>query len=1664
MNYWCFVRWLVQPTQENPTILTLLSPTDRHFLSFPEKKNLRPNHEAVQSAPLNDDNKSQPIHAPATVHTIVHTHCTTMNDNNNDDPRESCVQVAVRIRPLLGVEDESCVQHHQNMIQIGGPSGPRFTFDNVLNCSQQELFDTQIESLVDKCVSGYNATILAYGQTGSGKTHTILGNAPDCQPNDKDAGIIPRAMDSLFQKLNQANNDNNTFSVSLQFLELYGEAIRDLLTTPHTSQNTKLTIRDLGHAEPEVVGATQRDIGTVQEGLQLLSVGLLRRVTGATAMNESSSRSHAIITVHIVQQQTVRTVNDENENESTTTIRSKFSFVDLAGAERQKRTQATGKRLKEGIDINKGLSNLGNVISALGDPKKAGKKTTHVPYRDAKLTRLLKGSLGGNHKTLMIACISPAVCNMGESLNCLRYANRAKNIQNTAVINVDSHTRKLQELQGTVQTLGQCLLQVIDNTDEPPSLSREQVVALLSSGSGGVNTTTTTTTTPVQARSVGSSSNNKAAVLSPSSVSSPSLSVHRLHSQLQESQSHHDAAEQEVVRLKAEQAVTSLLLQNHTPTELERHFEQKALMYEQEIAQLTRTVQEFEQKLTSPLPEWDEEFVTSQEALAKIQRSKLSSIRAALHLGEEAVDDEEDDEEADEQDEHDGDEDHHAEEELASKYIGNLDDSTELDSAQVTKVAEALDELSQNIEAKEKLIDQIKKSKEREAMMRLFYEEKLNELQQTLVERENERDQLVMDLESAKEANTVSEELQTKLSKKQEQINALKKMQQDYRKQTANSTRKTADLNRLGKLQGEVKSMKRRKADMQKELALEKRNHAKELNRLNKMVIQKNREINKIQKASTKHEIEAEKAKNVSKNRLMELSQLKKTLRQYKRGIGLDPVLVGRRQSSHPRKQPSSGNKSAVDVDRVRDYFDKKVANVVRKEALVDKMAIEWEEFFHLNTQLEDLDRNDPDSADTLQNLQVQIQFVNDKIRKTGKRLRQSKAESVEQAEKNEGEGGFLFDKDFRALCQGTAAEASKSAAAKVLFGMVVRERRRVAALAKTASSLDERLQQAERAAEVSDSALRSHMEDHREEVGEINRKHMEHILSLMNMVNNDKPENSESDTLPFDEDNMSTEHVLQKKLLVLSNERVAMLENQLSELQMESRVKEEYRSQLEDVKVTLSTKTEECAYLVQTRNDLRSVLRQIREEASKIGDNGTEVAGLRESIVEMVDRGLHSQSTSLTKNGRLSASGRSSTGGSGDASDRANVIRGVSPRLEKHIEVMHSSDSDGGSTDEDEPEWAESIMNDLALIAEGKVPPSLEESLMDNITIRKKRPKTVFDRLTNPNNFTGTQKARRDADREVIFYEYENSREPDIVSPVNTESTDDLTPTDEANKKSVFDRLTSPSHFTGTQKEKFHETTKSKRDRSAEISADRVLDVLVDGEGNRDAPSEQPAHDQGHLPSDYRQQNVFDRLQKTTTAATAAKQIEVAHQENRGNNHSKGLRSASSTESENTTTKQVNLKQRPDPPAAEEQSSTEEKSPSEDDVTPTSREAYTKQNVFDRLQKTVTQASAVRRSKRLQETRSQDTVSPSNSESTAPAKKANGKRRSDSSNTDESTDTALKTRGSDGSLDATRKKGGNKRGSGDSGADGFRPQNVFERLTKTTTEAYAQKTNRPNH
>ncbi|XP_026217944.1 kinesin-like protein KIF21A isoform X2 [Anabas testudineus] len=391
-------------------------------------------------------------------------------------PDESSVRVALRIRPQLAKEKiEGC--HICTYVMPGEPQvvlgkDKAFTYDYVfdMDTQQDSIYTHCTEQLIDGCFEGYNATIFAYGQTGSGKTYT-MGTGFDVNIGEEELGIIPRAVNHLFKGIEerrQAATEQGRpvpeFKINAQFLELYNEEVLDLFDTARDfearKQKSNIKIHEDANGGIYTVGVTTRTVTSAAEMMQCLKLGALSRTTASTQMNVQSSRSHAIFTIHLCQVRVCspdnndnvtdnRLVNDSEINEFET-LTAKFHFVDLAGSERLKRTGATGDRAKEGISINCGLLALGNVISALGD---RSKRSTHVPYRDSKLTRLLQDSLGGNSQTVMIACISPSDRDFMETLNTLKYANRARNIKNKVMVNQDRASQQISALRTEIARL-----------------------------------------------------------------------------------------------------------------------------------------------------------------------------------------------------------------------------------------------------------------------------------------------------------------------------------------------------------------------------------------------------------------------------------------------------------------------------------------------------------------------------------------------------------------------------------------------------------------------------------------------------------------------------------------------------------------------------------------------------------------------------------------------------------------------------------------------------------------------------------------------------------------------------------------------------------------------------------------------------------------------------------------------------------------------------------------------------------------------------------------------------------------------------------------------------------------------------------------------------------
>lgn len=295
-------------------------------------------------------------------------------------------------------------------------------------------------SLLDHALAGYNACIIAYGQTGSGKSYTMGGTASE-------PGMVPHICKELFQRIDALSSSERSFKVEVSYMEIYQERVRDLLDP----SKTNLRVREHATAGPYVESLSKLAVSTYADVESFMEAGTRARTVAATAMNETSSRSHAIFTLVVSQSGTAGESQSGTEGEKT----SRISLVDLAGSERANSTGATGLRLKEGALINKSLTTLGRVISALAAESTVGssgkKGAGKVPYRDSVLTWLLKDSLGGNSRTTMVAAISPT--DYEETLSTLRYADQAKRIVTKPLVNEDSNARLIRELREELATL-----------------------------------------------------------------------------------------------------------------------------------------------------------------------------------------------------------------------------------------------------------------------------------------------------------------------------------------------------------------------------------------------------------------------------------------------------------------------------------------------------------------------------------------------------------------------------------------------------------------------------------------------------------------------------------------------------------------------------------------------------------------------------------------------------------------------------------------------------------------------------------------------------------------------------------------------------------------------------------------------------------------------------------------------------------------------------------------------------------------------------------------------------------------------------------------------------------------------------------------------------------
>ncbi|XP_026718235.1 kinesin-like protein KIF1B isoform X2 [Athene cunicularia] len=368
------------------------------------------------------------------------------------------VKVAVRVRPFnsreTSKESKCIIQMQGNSTSIINPKNPKeapksFSFDysywshtspeDPCFASQNRVYNDIGKEMLLHAFEGYNVCIFAYGQTGAGKSYTMMGKQEESQ-----AGIIPQLCEELFEKINDNSNEEMSYSVEVSYMEIYCERVRDLLN-PKNKGN--LRVREHPLLGPYVEDLSKLAVTSYTDIADLMDAGNKARTVAATNMNETSSRSHAVFTIVFTQKK------HDTETDLSTEKVSKISLVDLAGSERADSTGAKGTRLKEGANINKSLTTLGKVISALAEVSKKKKKTDFIPYRDSVLTWLLRENLGGNSRTAMVAALSPADINYDETLSTLRYADRAKQIKCNAVINEDPNAKLVRELKEEVTRL-----------------------------------------------------------------------------------------------------------------------------------------------------------------------------------------------------------------------------------------------------------------------------------------------------------------------------------------------------------------------------------------------------------------------------------------------------------------------------------------------------------------------------------------------------------------------------------------------------------------------------------------------------------------------------------------------------------------------------------------------------------------------------------------------------------------------------------------------------------------------------------------------------------------------------------------------------------------------------------------------------------------------------------------------------------------------------------------------------------------------------------------------------------------------------------------------------------------------------------------------------------
>ncbi|XP_051932196.1 kinesin-like protein KIF21B isoform X2 [Hippocampus zosterae] len=821
---------------------------------------------------------------------------------------DCCVKVALRIRPQMAKEKiEGC--HVCTLVTPGEPQvllgkDKAFTYDFVfdINSEQQSIYQACVHKLIEGCFEGYNATVFAYGQTGSGKTYT-MGTGFDVSLALLEQGIIPRAVHQLFEGIQsrkeqakEAGTQPPEFKVSAQFLELYNEEILDLFDGARDpecrSRKSNIKIHEDASGSIYTTGVTSRLVQSEEELLQCLKLGALSRTTASTQMNAQSSRSHAIFTIHLCQmrvcQQPLQLPNGDGETEELNGVEpraieqpeyealmAKFHFVDLAGSERLKRTGATGERAREGISINCGLLALGNVISALGDQTKKG---GHVPYRDSKLTRLLQDSLGGNSRTVMIACVSPSDRDFMETLNTLKYANRARNIKNKVVVNQDKTSQQISALRAEIARLQMELMEYKagkrvaceDGSEGYSDLYQENALLQRENDTMRLRVKAMQETIDhLNTRVTNLLANEVSVLLSKSSEGNQEIGaliqnyireVEELRSKLLESEAMNESLRRQAARLPSRAApFTSSCLSpapGHPPGS-----SPAAMSMEAEMTDVLRRAKldierlkkkERRQRRMSP------ELEKGLKKRVKLHNHENGdNVQNGLNGLNGEVDS--DDNHAEDimstlQEESGCEEEEEEEEEEGREEEFDSDESlvdSDSDSDEKANFQADLADLTCEIEIKQKLIDELENSQRRLLMLKLQYEEKLILLQNKIRDTQLERDRVLQNLMSMEnyteeKANRIKQDYEKRLKEMNRDLLKLQAAQKEHGRLLKNQGKYERELK---KLQAEVNEMKKAKVAVMKQMKEEQQ-------RRRLVEAKRNREIAQLKKEQRRQEFQ----------------------------------------------------------------------------------------------------------------------------------------------------------------------------------------------------------------------------------------------------------------------------------------------------------------------------------------------------------------------------------------------------------------------------------------------------------------------------------------------------------------------------------------------------------------------------------------------------------------------------------------------------------------------------------------------------------------------------------------------------------------------------------------------------------------------------------------